>query len=124
MELNESCTVKFLPAAINDMSEIISSFAMLGSKQGAQRIRSKMIKASEQIKAHPYSGVTVPDEKLAKSGYRMLVVESYLMFYKVFDEAKQVIFYRVVNGKRNFPMLFSRLHEDFSKGEQLLVDRK
>lgn len=115
MELNENYSVKFLPAALNDMSEIISSFAMLGSKQGAQRIRSKMIKASEQIGAHPYSGVTVPYDKLAKAGYRMIVVENYLMFYRVFDETRQVIFYRVVNGKRNYPMLFTQLHNDFNE---------
>lgn len=41
MASTEKYTIEFLPAALNDMTEIISSFVMLGSKQGrfASRIK-------------------------------------------------------------------------------------
>ena len=112
MEQNECYTVEFLPEALGDMTEIVSAFVMLGSKQGARRIRTKMLKAAEQVGTFPYSGVTVPDEKLARSGFRMMVAEKYLMLYRIFEDEKKVIFYRVLNGTLNYPSLMGRLAED------------
>ena len=100
--------VEFLPSALNDMTEIVSSFVMLGSKAGAVRIKEKMKKAALQTAEFPYSGVAVPDEKISKMGFRMIVVEKYLMLYKVFDDECRVLFYRVLNGKRNYPTLFGK----------------
>lgn len=112
MEATKGYTIEFLPAALNDMTEIISTFIMLGSKHGAIRIKDKMNKAAEQILLFPYSGMSVPDPKLSKRGFRMIVVEKYLMFYKVFEEEKKVLFYRVLNGKTNNPTLMYRLYKD------------
>lgn len=112
MEATNEYTLEFLPAAINDMTEIISSFVMLGSKQGAILIKDKLNKAAEQILEFPYSGMSVPDPKLSKSGFRMIVAEKYLMFYKVFEEEKKITFYRVLNGKTNYPALMHRLYKD------------
>ncbi len=112
MESTNEFTLEFLPTALNDMTEIISSFVMLGSKQGAVRIKDKMNKAAEQILMYPYSGVSVPDPKLSKLGFRMIVVEKYLMFYKVFEDEKKVSFYRVINGKTNYPTLMYKLYKD------------
>lgn len=85
---------------------------MLGSKQGAVRIKDKMNKAAEQILIFPYLGMSVPDFKLSKLGFRMIVVEKYLMFYKVFEDEKKIIFYRVLNGKTNYPTLMYKLYKD------------
>lgn len=112
METPETYFLEFLPAALNDMTEIISSFIMLDSKQGAVRIKGKMNKAAEQVLRFPYSGVAVPDQKLSKLGFRMIVVEKYLMFYKVFEDEKKIIFYRVLNGKTNYPTLMYRLFKN------------
>lgn len=105
-------TVKFVSDALNDMTEIISSFVMLGSKQGAERIKGKFNKAAEQIQAFPYSGISIPDKKLADSGFRMIVAEDYLMFYKIFEENSEIIFYRILNGKRNYTALMNYLHSE------------
>ena len=110
METANEYTLDFLPTAHNDMTEIISSFVMLGSKQGAIRIKNKMNKAAEQILMFPFSGISVPDPKLSKLGFRMIVVEKYLMFYKVFEDEKKITFYRVLNGKTNYPALMNRLY--------------
>ena len=112
MESKNQYKVEFLPSALNDMTEIVSVFVMFGSKTGAIRIKEKMKKAAFQTAEFPYSGVTVPDEKIAKMGVRMIGVENYLMFYKVFDEEKKVLFYRVLNGKRNYPTLFAKLTDE------------
>lgn len=112
METADKYTIEFLPTALNDMTEIISSFVMLGSKQGAVRIKDKMNSAAEQIMHFPYSGITVPEPKMSKVGFRMVIVEKYLMFYKIFEDEKRVIFYRVLNGRTNYPMLMQRLYKD------------
>lgn len=111
MELNDY-RVEFLSAAFHDMTEIISSFIMAGSKNGAVRIKDKMNKAVVRIVTFPYSGVTVPDDKPAKSGYRMVIVEKYLMFYRVFEKEHKVVFYRVLNGARNYPILLQKINPD------------
>ncbi|MCC8111605.1 MAG: type II toxin-antitoxin system RelE/ParE family toxin [Ruminococcus sp.] len=112
VEQSNSYTIEFLVDAINDMSEIISSFVMLGSKQGAVRIKNKMNKAVQQISDFPYLGVTIPDDKLAKFDFRMIVVEKYLMFYRIFEDEHKVIFYRVLNDARNYPTLLNRFAEE------------
>lgn len=109
MESNDPYQVEFLYEALCDMSEIVSSFVMLGSKNGAIRIREKMSKAAKQAACFPYSGVSVPYDRLAKQGYRMIIVEKYLMFYRVFDDEQKVIFYRVLNGTRDYPNLLKRI---------------
>lgn len=110
METSIEYTLEFLPLALNDITEIVSSFVMLENKQGAIRIKDKINKAAKQIFLFPYSGVTVPDAKMAKQGFRMIVVEKYLMFYRVFEDEKKIIFYRVLNGKRNYPTLMNKLY--------------
>lgn len=42
----------------------------------------------------------------------MIVIEKYLMFYKVFEKEKKIVFYHVLNGKINYPTLLYKLHND------------
>ena len=112
MEQNERYTVEFTGMALNDITEIVSSFIMLGSKNGAIRIKERINKASEQITQFPFSGISVPDEKLSKLGYRMIIVEKYLMFYRIFENKHNIVFYRVLNGKRDYPALMNRLNQE------------
>lgn len=103
-------SLDYLLAAKNDIAEIGSMFVMLGNINGAARIRGKIKKAAELIQAMPYIGVSVHDPKLAKAGFRMYIIENYLMLYKVFEEEKKVLIYRVVNGKTDYPTLMNRLY--------------
>lgn len=112
MEQDKIYSICFLRDALEDMTEIISSFVMLGSKQGARRIHKKINKAAEQIRIFPYSGIAVPDKKLAKNGFRMIVVENYLIFYKVFEDEAEVVIYRILNGKMNYPALMRSLYDN------------
>lgn len=108
----ETYKLEVLASAVNDMTEIVASFIMIGSKQGAIRIKNKMNNAIRQIIDFPYSGISVPDSKLSKFGFRMIIAEKYLMFYKVFEGEKKIVLYRVINGKINYPSLLSYLYND------------
>ena len=111
MALNENYKIEYLPIAVQDMNEIVSSFLMMGSKNGAIRIKDKMKQAAQRLGTFPRMSITVPDEALAKIGYRMTVVEDYLMFYRIFDDDKKVLIYRVLKGKMDYPSLLKRLTE-------------
>ena len=49
---------------------------------------------------------------MSKMGFRMLIVEKYLMFYRIFEEEEKVVFYRVLNGRTDYPTLMSRLYKN------------
>ena len=110
MDNAKEYTIEFLSTALQDMTEIVSTFIMLGSKQGAIRIKAKFNEAAEQIQRFPYSGITVPDDKLSKSGFRIIVIEKYLMFYKVFDNESKVIVYHIINGTRDYPTFMKQIY--------------
>ena len=111
MENKKEYVLAFLPTALQDMTEIISTFIMLGSPQGAVRIKDKFNKAAIQIQCFPYSGITVPDDKLAKFGFRMIVIEKYLLFYKVFEDEAKIIVYHILNGSIEYPTLMQHLYQ-------------
>lgn len=56
MEQNNPFSLEYLPYALNDMTEIISSYIMFGIKQGAIKVKDSFNKAAQQISAFPYSG--------------------------------------------------------------------
>ncbi len=74
MEIPYEYELSFLSTALNDMTEIVSSYVMLG--------------------------------------FRMVIVEKYLMIYKVLEVEKKIVFYRVLDGKRDYPTLMNRLYND------------
>ena len=73
-------------------------------------MKEKLNKAADQIKRFPYSGVSIPDKKLSDFGFRMIVIEKYIMFYKVFDDESKVIVYHILNGKTNYPSLMKSIY--------------
>ena len=74
METSNEYSLEFLPSALNDITEIVSSFVMAGSKQGAIRIKYKINKAAEQIFHFPYSGVSVPEPKMSKPSMNAMIL--------------------------------------------------
>lgn len=48
----------------------------------------------------PKSGSIPRYSILRKQGYRMLIVERHLIFYKVDDDKRMVIIYAIVDGRR------------------------
>ncbi len=55
-----------------------------------------------QLESSRYAG---NDEKLARLDYRVVVVDNYLIFYKI--SGKTVHIYRIVHGARDVPGLLS-----------------
>lgn len=53
----------------------------------------------------PYSGSIPKYSILRKQGYRVLIVEKYLIFYKVNDNENVVVIYAIVDGRREYKNL-------------------
>jgi plasmid stabilization system protein ParE len=52
---------------------------------------------------HPKLGVVPKDDRLKRLGYRMLIIESYLVFYVVKFETVQIR--RIIHGDRQYGFL-------------------
>ena len=62
----------------------------------------KIETAINKLKDFPLSGSIPRYSTLRKQGYRVLIVERHLVFYKVSEEAKKVTVYAVVDGRREY----------------------
>ena len=57
------------------------------------------------LATNPYLGVIPKDERLKKLGYRMLVIDKYLVFYVVKTETKTIQIRRIIHGARQYSFL-------------------
>jgi toxin ParE1/3/4 len=50
----------------------------------------------------PLRNALVRDERLANQGMRMLIVDSYIVFYVAYEKDRKVIIVRILYGKREW----------------------
>ena len=62
----------------------------------------KIEKAISSLEEFPMSGSMPRYSILKKQGFRVLVVEKHLIFYKVYEDKKEVVIYAVVDGRREY----------------------
>ena len=73
-----------------------------GSVEIALEYLDKIEKSIKKLSTFPYSGSIPRYSILRKQGYRVLIVERHLVFYKVDEVNKTVIIYAVVDGRREY----------------------
>jgi toxin ParE1/3/4 len=91
-------TLRYLPVAVDDLVSIFDWIAG-DSPANAATFVKEVDQRIGNLKAHPFLGHVPRDEKLKNSGYRILVIESYLVFYMI--RGRTVEIHRVVHGSRN-----------------------
>ena len=97
-------SVRLLSTAEQDFEELLACIAadnVTAALALADRIEKKLC----QLSSHPYLGKIPNDESLVKLEYRVIVVDNYLIFYKV--SGKTVMVYRIIHGARDVPALFT-----------------
>ena len=109
MEANKQYKVEYLPSALRDISQIVALYATLSGKSSAQRINRLFNNKADSISLFPYSSVRVPKEIVARYDFYMAIVEDYLMIYRIFEDENKVVFYRVLNGKKNYANILKRI---------------
>lgn len=98
--------VRFLSIAERDFEEIVMVVAA-DNVPAAVALADRIEKAIQQLARYPYSGKIPNDERLAAMGYRMLIIENYLVFYKI--QGRTVLIYRILHGTRDLPRLLENI---------------
>ena len=71
----------------------------------ALKYLDKIEESINRLKEFPNSGSIPRYSILKKQGYRVVIVEKHLIFYKVIEENKIVIIYAIVDGRREYQKL-------------------
>ena len=76
-----------------------------GSVDIALNYLGKIENAIKRLEDFPFSGSIPRYSVLRKQGYRVLIVERHLVFYKVNSNESLVIIYAIVDGRRGYKNL-------------------
>ncbi|MBL8073248.1 MAG: type II toxin-antitoxin system RelE/ParE family toxin [Nitrospira sp.] len=90
--------VHLLSIAEQDLTELISYLAAENPSAAAEtleRIESRL----QSVAIHPFAGRVPRDPQLIALGYRVLVIDNYLVFYKV--KGATLLVYRILHGARD-----------------------
>jgi len=97
-------TVRLLSIAEQDLADLVSYLAAENVPAAAElfdRIEARL----EALESHPFVGRVPHNAKLTALGYRVLVIDNYLVFYKV--KGNVVLVYRILHGARDLLRLLS-----------------
>ena len=73
-----------------------------GSVDVALNYMEKLETEIKKLASTPYIGSYPRYSTLKKQGYRVLIVQRHLIFYKVDEEKKQVMIYAVVDARQHY----------------------
>ena len=95
-------TLKYLPSAQEDLLSILE-FIARDNPDRAVLFIYKLDNRISQLEKQPLLGRIPRNVKLREYGYRVLIIESYLVFYVI--RGKIIEIHRVIHGSRNLDHL-------------------
>ncbi len=100
--MSEPCEIRYLSTAEKDLIDIFE-YIKKDNPSAAISQLEKFDKSVSRLALNPFLGVTPKDERLKKLGYRILIVDKYLVFYVVKTETVQIR--RIIHGARRYSFL-------------------
>jgi len=97
--------INYLPSAEKDLNDIMS-YIQSDNPKVALNLLNDIDKNISQLETFPFKGKKPDDDYLQSKGYRMLIVNSYIIFYIVFENKKEIEIRRIIHGKRKYKFLF------------------
>jgi len=94
--------IKILQIAQDDMKSIVAHIRII-DPDAAIRMYEKIKATIGKLADFPLMAPVPLDRKIAEQGYRMIVVDPYLVFYILVMEDNTVEVHRVLHGKQDFP---------------------
>lgn len=93
--------VKYSPAAVDDMDEIFS-YISKDDVSAAENLLQKLDQQISNLENFPEMGSVLSEDEylLVQRGYRFIVVQPYLVFYRVIQGT--VIIHRILHGRRDY----------------------
>jgi len=100
--MSEPYEIRYLSTAEKDLIDIFE-YIKKDNPSAAISQLEKFDESVSQLALNPFLGVIPKDERLKKLGYRMLIVDKYLVFYVVKTEIVQIR--RIIHGARRYSFL-------------------
>jgi plasmid stabilization system protein ParE len=94
--------IEYLPIAEQDIIDIIH-YIMLDNPDAALSKANKFDESIAVLEIFPLSGSVPDDIRLQSLRYRMLIVDSYIVFYVFNNEYVEIR--RILHGKRKYDFL-------------------
>ncbi|HOR85469.1 MAG TPA: type II toxin-antitoxin system RelE/ParE family toxin [Bacillota bacterium] len=94
--------IEYLPSSAKDLTEIVD-YIKIDNPQSAMNFVEKVDESISSLERFPFLGVVPKDIRLQNLGYRMLIIENYLVFYVVLDDIVEIR--RITSGKRKYDFL-------------------
>ena len=94
--------VEYLPIAVSDLEDIYI-FVADNSPYAAMDLIDRIDASIAALESFPEMGVLAKHPRLARKGYRVLIIDDFLVFYVVLADVVEIR--RILSGKRNFANL-------------------
>lgn len=99
--MSKKYNLVYLPIAREDLIEIIE-YIQTDNPNAALNFLNKIDKTISKLKEFPYMGTVPKDDLLKFKGYRILIIQNYLIFYVVNEESAEIEIRRIIHGKRKY----------------------
>ena len=94
--------IKYLPIAEEDLESIID-YVLVDNPNYALQLLNKFNESILRLEDFPQLGTVPRDPFIAQMNYRVLVVDSYLVFYVFVNDIIEIR--RIINSKRKYDYL-------------------
>ncbi len=100
--MTDAYHIEYLPVAQADLEEIFA-YILNDDPAAAAKFVNRIDSAISQLARFPLLGPVPKDPRLQHLGYRMLVVDNYLVFYVIKDQVVEIR--RVLHRSRRYSFL-------------------
>ena len=98
--------VKMTGSAKGDLADIASfMLSDTGNREMASKYIKKIEKGILSLNEFPERGAFPKYRLLKLQGYRFLIIENHLVFYKINHSSNEVIIYRIIHNKQSYSSL-------------------
>lgn len=95
--------ISITEAAEQDLAEIVE-YISNDNPAAALKLAENIEQSILQLEDFPLIGAIPKNRRLTRKGYRILIVDSYLVFYVLLDN-ETVEIRRIISGKRDYKFL-------------------
>ena len=100
--MTDPLEIRYLSTAESDLENIFD-YIIKDRPAAAKSLLEEIDRSVARLSSNPDIGEIPKDERLAKMGYRILIIQKYLVFYVVKPEVIQIR--RIIHGSRQYGFL-------------------
>ncbi len=100
--MSEPYEIRYLSVAEKDLIDIFEYIKKDNPTTAISQLE-KFDNSISKLELNPFFGVISEDEWLKKLGYRMLIIDKYLVFYVI--KTKTIQIRRIIHGSRQYSFL-------------------